>query len=318
MSLNTFTYRRIKCVILFVALFFITISPTHGQTTSEQIYNYLHQVSNQTGAPGISVAVALQGQIIFSGGVGYGELDNLAPATGATVHNIASISKTHAAVAVMLLVEQGKVNLDDPIQKYVPYFPKKKWQITVRHILTHSSGIRHYKRGEFGIQNYKEKIHYDSLSAAINIFKDDPLLFKPGDFWFYSSHASNLLQGIIETVSGISFEEFLRQNIWEPAGMLSTQFDLPDRIVFNRGKGYVRNQAGILVNPPYLDVSYKYAGGGIISTVNDLVRFGMALNNGTLLKPETLAKMCKVQIDPVTRFNPRGEPGIMLRHHGPY
>lgn len=170
MNLKIYTNLRTKCSIVFVALFFITISPAHGQTTSEQIYNYLHHVSNQTGAPGISVAVALQGQIIFSGGVGYGELDNLTPATGATVHNIASISKTHAAVAVMLLVEQGKVNLDDPIQKYVFYFPQKKWQITVRHILTHSSGIRHYKRGEFGIQNYKEKIHYDSLSAAINIF----------------------------------------------------------------------------------------------------------------------------------------------------
>lgn len=299
-------FKKTVLICLIVIVFAVSISL--GQVNEDQILDFMQRVRHETGAPGISVAIGLKGKIIFSGGVGYAELDNLTPATGRTVHNIASISKTHAAVAVMQLVEQGKVDLDAPIQKYVPYFLKKKWEITMRHILTHTSGIRHYRKDDFGEQRYREKIHYDSLKAGIEIFKDDTLLFKPGKFWFYSSYASNLMQGIIEEVTGIGFEEYLRKNVWQPAGMLSTQFDVPDRIVHNRGKGYVRNKQGLLVNIPYSDVSYKYAGGGIISCAEDLVRFDMALNHGKLLKAETLAKMYEVQVDPVMKFNPKGEP----------
>ena len=300
--------RSWKTVFPLVFCLLIAWSPAIGQTDYGQILDYMEKVRHETGAPGISVTVAHKGKIIFSGGVGHAELDNHIPATGKTVHNIASISKTHAAAAVMQLVEEGKVDLDVPIQTYVPYFPEKPWPITLRHILTHTSGIRHYRSDDFGPQRFKEKIHYDSLEAAIEIFKDDSLLFKPGEFYLYSSYASNLMQGVIETVTGIGFEEYLKKNVWEPAGMLSTAFDVPERIVHNRGKGYRRNRRGLLTNIQYADVSYKYAGGGIISTTEDLVRFGMALNNGTLLKPETLRLMYTVQVDPVMRFNPQGEP----------
>jgi len=297
-----------KTILPLLLCLLIGLSAAYGQSDYGQILDYMEKVRHETGAPGLSVAVALKGKIRFSGGVGFAELDNQIPSTGRTVHNIASISKTHAAVAIMQLVEQGKVDLDAPIQSYVPYFPRKRWPITVRHILTHTSGIRHYRNNDFGTQRVKEKIHYDSLQAAIEIFKDDTLLFKPGDYYLYSSYASNLMQGIIEGLTGMGFEEYLRKYVWEPAGMLSTAFDVPERIVHNRGKGYSRNKQGILTNIQYANVSYKYAGGGIISTSEDLVRFGIALNNGTLLKPETLRMMYTVQVDPVMRFNPRGEP----------
>ena len=298
---------RIAAVTTVFLLAFLTAT-AFAQMDAKQLADYLEQVRLETGAPGISVAVAQKGEIILSVGVGFAELENLTPASGETVHNIASISKTHAAVAIMQLVEQGKVKLDDEIQKYVPYFPKKRWAVTVRHILTHTSGIRHYKRGEFGEQRYKEKIHYDKFEDAVKIWKEDSLLFKPGEFWSYSSHASNLMHGMVETVTGMGFEEYMKKYVWEPAGMLNTAFDIPSRIVHNRGRGYRRNDRGVPENVPYADVSYKYAGGGILSTVEDLVRFGTALNNGTLLKPETLAKMYEVQVDPVMRFNPEGEP----------
>jgi serine beta-lactamase-like protein LACTB len=300
--------RNLKTTAWFLFIFIFYLSNAAGQITSQQILDYMQQIRNESGAPGISVAVAHKGEIVFNQGLGYAEMDNLTPATGSTVHNIASISKTMAAVAVMQLVEQGKVNLDAPIQTYVPYFPEKPWPITVRHILTHTSGIRHYRDGEFGEKEYREKIHYDSLEASIGFWKDDTLLFQPGQFWLYSSYASNLMQGIIETVTGMGFEEYLREHVWQPAGMLSTRFDVPERIVNNRGRGYIRNEKGLLINPPYVDVSYKYAGGGILSTAGDLVRFGMALNHGKLLKPKTSRMMYEVQVDPVMEFNPEGEP----------
>ena len=282
-------------------------SVAFAQPSSEMIHDYMQKVLHEFGAPGLSVAVGLNGHMVFSGGVGYAELDNRTPATARTVHNIASVSKTHAAVAIMQLVEQGKVNLDAEIQEYVPYFPKKRWPVTVRQIMTHTSGIRHYRRNDFGPQRWMEKVHYDSLEAGIKFFKDDTLLYQPGTTWLYSSYAINLLQGIVEDVTGIGFEAYLRKYVWEPAGMLSTQFDKPDRIIHNRGRGYVRNRRGLLVNIEYSDVSYKYAGGGILSTAEDLVRFGMALNDGTLLKPATMRAMVGVQVDPVMRYQESGE-----------
>ncbi|HKJ00970.1 MAG TPA: serine hydrolase domain-containing protein [Longimicrobiales bacterium] len=272
------------------------------------ILRYLEQVRNETGAPGISAAVGLGGEMVFSGGVGYAELDNRTPADGETVWNVGSVSKVLAAVAVMQLVERGKVSLDDHIQEYVPSYPEKRAPITLQQILTHTSGIRHYAAGEFGPYGLYEARHFEDINEAIEHFRDAPLLFEPGTLYWYSSHAFNLLQGVVETASGLKFEEYMRQFVWEPAGMASSSFDVPSRIVNRRGRGYVRDDRGILVNPPYVDPSYKYAGGGMLSTSEDLVRFGEAINDGTLLKPETVANMYAVHVDPVMEYNPRGAP----------
>ncbi len=272
------------------------------------ILRYLDQVRNETGAPGVTAAVGLKGELVFSGGAGYAELDNLTPADGGTVWNVGSVSKVLAAVAVMQLVESGKVSLDDHIQKYVPSYPEKRAPITLEEILTHTSGIRHYKEGEFGPYGLYEARHFDDIGEAIENFRDDPLLFEPGTLYFYSSHAFNLLQGVVEKASGLKFEEYMRRFVWEPAGMSSSSFDVPSRVVHKRGRGYVRDDRGVLVNTPYVDPSYKYAGGGMLSTVEDLVRFGQAINDGTLLKPETVATMYAVHVDPVLEFNPSGPP----------
>ena len=224
------------------------------------------------------------------------KLENLTPADGKTVHNVASVSKVMATVAVMQLVEKGLVGLDDAIQKYVPSFPKKRKPVTLRHILTHTSGIRHYKNGEFGPYGLREMRRFTDIEEAMQHFSEDPLLFEPGSYWMYSSHAFNLLQGVIEKASGLGFEEYMKRNVWEPAGMLASSFDVPERIVHKRGQGYVRNDEGILEHPRYADVSYKYAGGGMLTTVDDLVRLGIALNNGTLLEPETVKAMYTVQV----------------------
>ncbi len=305
MSYCLFAFQsKIKSIIkIFFIITFLFTSQVSAQNYKKGIEDYLQQVMNNEGIPGLSAAVAVDGEIIYSGGIGYAELDNLAPSTGTSVHNIASISKMHAVVALMQLFEQGKLNLDAEIQKYVPYFPKKRYPVTVRSILTHTSGIRHYEDGEFGEQEVYQKMHYNTLEEGIKIFKDDSLRFKPGEYWSYSSYAFNLTQGIIENISGMGFEEYLKIYVWQPAGLTNTQFDVPDRIVHKRGKGYRRTSDGQLRNIDYVDVSYKYAGGGIISTSEDLVKFAIALNNGTLLKPETVKLMYTVQYENILNFN---------------
>ncbi len=259
-------------------------------------------------APATSLAVAAKGQLVVSRGWGFAELDNAVPATGATVYNIGSISKVNTAVAVMQLVEDKKVSLDDAIQKYVQGFPDKGSPITIRNVMTHTSGIRHYREHDFPGGPYAENMMpYASIDDAIKVFKDDPLLFKPGEFYSYSSYAVNLLQGVVERASGLPFEDYMRRYVWLPAGMQSTQFDRPERIVAHRARGY-RVKDGKTTNEPYGDVSYKLASGGVISTVEDLVRLGTALNEGRLLKPQTAEAMYAVQIDPVMAFNAGGPP----------
>lgn len=282
---------------LIVLLFGSTAGPSLSQEVvqPQALLAYMEQVRNDNGLPGLSVAVAVDGEIVFSEGVGVAELEHRIPATGQTVHNSGSVSKVIATVGLMQLVEEGRVDLDASIQTYLPYFPEKDQVITLRQILTHTSGLRHYAAGEFGPHRLQEMIHFQSFEESTRRWRDDPLVYDPGTFWMYSSYAFNLLHGVVEAVTGMGFEEYLRKHVFEPAGMTGTQFDVPGRIVHMRGRGYVRED-GILIRPPYADVSYKYAGGGILASVEDLVRFGVALNAGRLMGPETVAEMYRVQL----------------------
>ncbi len=241
----------------------------------------------QIGAPGLSAAVARGDRIVWADGYGLADVENAVPARPETVYRIASISKPIAATAVLQLVAAGDVSLEDSIRDYVPSFPEKEaGTVTVRHILTHTSGIRHYKPGEI-----LNMVNFDSLDDAISIFKDDPLKFTPGEKFLYSSYAYNLLAGVVEKASGQPFGEYLGRHVWGPAGMRSTFLEEQGPIVSGRARGYVRNLRSYLQNAPYVDLSIKWAGGGMISTVQDLCRFDIALRRGDLLSEETLREM---------------------------
>ncbi len=116
-----------------------------AQVDAEQIRTYMEQVRNETGVPGMSVAIAIGNELVFSDGVGFAELDSKVLATGRTVHNVGSVSKVLAVIPIMQLVEQGNVDLDATIQTYLTYYPEKAHPITVRQILTHTSGISHHR-----------------------------------------------------------------------------------------------------------------------------------------------------------------------------
>ena len=288
------------------------VAPLAAQRPSyEGLLDYMEQIRNDNDLPGLSVAVAVDGEIVFSEGVGYAELDNRTPATGRTVHNVGSVSKVLAVVGLMQLVEQGKVDLDATLQTYMPWYPDRAHPITVRHILTHTSGIRHYNGVEFGPHDLLRLRHYDDFEEATELWRDDPLAYETGTGWMYSSHAHNLQHGIVEAASGMDYEEYLKRFVWEPAGMFATQFDVPSRVVQNRGRGYMRGESGRFVHPPPEDPSYKYAGGGIISNVEDLVRFGLAINDGRLLAPETVAEMHRSQLEPgIREIDPSSPDGL--------
>jgi serine beta-lactamase-like protein LACTB len=236
--------------------------------------------------PGLSIAVATGDDLRLTAAYGLADLENFVPAKPDTVFRLASLSKAITATAVMLLAERGLLDLDAPIQKYVPSFPEKPWPLTARQLLAHQAGIRHYAEGEMANPR-----HFASLTEALQLFKESPLLHEPGTKALYSSYGYNLLGCVIESASGMSFVEFVRQSILVPAGMTTTQADNHFEIIPNRAAGYFKDASGRLRNSPLSDTSSKVPAGGLCGTAADMGRFAAAFLSGSIVKPETVQKM---------------------------
>lgn len=290
---------RMPCLAL--ALTLIAWMPATGQTDAAlpadkitKIETAISSLMSRQSIPALSVAVVQNDQIRFQGGYGMADLENFVPAKALTAYRIASVSKSLTAVAAMQLAEKGKLDLDAPVQKYVPSFPAKNFPVTTRQLLAHLSGIRNYRQGEGERTN-----RYNSLTDALSIFKDDPLDFEPGTRFSYTTFGYTLLGAVIEGASGMTFADYLRDNIFKPAGMQRTQVDDLYAIIPNRARGYTPRVFaqfdGNYRNPILMDSSYKTPGGGLVSTAGDLARFAIAAQNGVLIKPETFAEMSKSQ-----------------------
>lgn len=236
--------------------------------------------------PGLSVAVVTRSELRFAAGFGQADLENAVPATAETVYRLASVSKPITAVAALQLAEQGKLDLDAPVQKYVPSFPQKPWPVTTRALLGHLAGIRHYAEGEF-----ESTRHYDRLADALPIFQDDPLVQEPGTKYLYSTYGYTLAGVVIEAAAGATFADHVRKSVFEPAGMAGARVDDVFEIIPRRARGYQKGPGGTLQNSGLADTSYKIPGGGLCATAPDLARFAIAVWNGTLLKPETRREM---------------------------
>lgn len=237
--------------------------------------------------PGLSLAVASNLRLAWSGGFGMADLENSVPARASTVYRIGSISKPITAVAVMQLAERGKLDLDAPIQKYVSSFPEKPWPITARALLAHLGGIRHYR-------DYEEVTstrHYSDMLEPLKLFASDPLLFEPGTKHAYSTYGYVLLGAAVEGASGMKFAEYLRQNVFQPAGMDRIRPDNVYEIIPNRARGYRKSRGDGLENCALADNSNKIPAGGLVSTADDLVRFALAVNQGVLLNKSTVEEM---------------------------
>jgi CubicO group peptidase (beta-lactamase class C family) len=234
--------------------------------------------------PGLSIAVSVDGEVVWSEGFGYANLEQGTPVTPETKFRIGSISKPLTAAALAQLYEQGKIDLDAPIQRYVPSFPEKqKGVVTTRLAAGHLAGIRHYR----GLEFLSSK-RYRSVTEALEIFANDTLQTPPGERYAYSSYGWNLLSAVVETASGERFLPYMREHVFRPLGMRRTVADYTDSIIPGRTGYYQRSQDSALVNAPYVDNSYKWAGGGFLSTPEDLLHFANAHMQPGFLQPETL------------------------------
>jgi len=237
--------------------------------------------------PAVSVAISRGDHIAWQRGFGMADLENFVPAKDTTVYRIASVSKPITAAAVMQLVEKGKIDLEAPIQQYVPVFPRKPYPIPIRSLLTHTSGIRHWKDDE----EFNGTRHCAELKESLTTFQDDPLLHAPGEKFTYSTFGYVLLGLAVEQASGMRFIDYLRQSVFGPAGMRETREDSVAEMIPNRARGYGRTETGEMRNARLVDTSCRLPGGGIVSTAPDLARFLIAMQSAVLLKPETVAQM---------------------------
>ena len=258
---------------------------------SERIEQVVTAEMARASIPGVSVAIARHGRVEWTEGFGMADLENLIPVTPETRIRLGSISKPITAIAVMQLVERGKIDLDAEVQRYLPSFPKKQWPVTIREVLGHQGGIRHYRADGSDSNNIK---HYTDAVAPLEIFANDPLLFEPGTKYSYSTYGFNLLGAIVETVSGMKFTDYVRENVFKPAGMDKIAQDDHFAIIPHRARGY-RLANGVLQNCTFEDTSNKVPGGGFISTASDLVKFVMAVNSGKLVKKESAKLMFTAQ-----------------------
>lgn len=259
--------------------------------------------------PGLSIAAAFRDRMIYSNTYGSADLEHGVPVKATTAFRTASVAKPLTATAVMDLVEAGAIDLDSPVRRYCAAWPEKHPSITLRQVLGHLAGIRHYtRRGESA-----GKTHYFSLGDALALFKDDPLLHEPGAKYLYTTYGYSLAGCAIEGASGKSYEAFMRDRVFARAGMTHTRLDRIYEVIPDRARGYqvltqpvfdslpaaVRGFAtvGAVYNADLHDTSMKVPGGGLVSTAEDLVRFGIALNSGALLKKTTVEQMWTGQKD---------------------
>lgn len=241
------------------------------------------------GAPSVVVSVVRGKDTLLLSGYGMADLENQTPATAKSVYRIGSVTKQFTAAAVMQLVEQGKVKLDDPIGKYLPSLPDPWEPVTVRQLLNHTSGIPSYTSlGPAWRSRWGEEMSTDTIVA---LSAGKPLDFPIGTKYAYNNSGYVILGMLIEKVTGRPWGEDLQERFAKPLGLSDTRNCLTESIIPNRGHGYEQKKEGGWVNSPFLAMSQPHAAGAMCSTAGDLVRWNQALHNGKVVSAESYRQM---------------------------
>jgi len=243
--------------------------------------------------PGVSLAIVRDGRTIKTQGYGFANIELKAPATKDTVYEIGSNTKQFTAAAIMILVDEGKVRLEDPVTKYFPEAPEAWRGITIRHLLTHSSGIQNHVAVPRWLNVFRTNLTFETTPTReerLKMFFKLPLEFQPGESWAYDNTGYYLLGIVIEKASGKSYWQFLDERIFKPLGMTATRSTDPQPIVPNRASGYEWKNDHF-ENRPVLLPAIGFSAGSLLSTVEDMGKWDVALYGEKLLKKSSLDQM---------------------------
>ena len=290
-----------------------TLLPSLDPKTPKMVDAYVEAEMAKRHIPGLSVAVVQNGKVILGKGYGLANVELAVPATADTVYQIGSITKQFTASAIMLLAREGSLSLDDPIGRHVPGTPDTWKDITIRHLLNHTSGIKSYTNIE---ENMKRARLDRSRNEIVDTIRNLPLEFQPGEKWAYNNTGYFLLGLIIENVSGKSYQEFLNERIFRPLEMDATLVNRQSAVVRNRATGYgwgkscsscgSRVAAGNcrvcdtplaadsqprMLNAEVTSMTWPFSAGAIVSTVGDLAKWDAALYSESILRDPELRAM---------------------------
>ena len=239
--------------------------------------------------PGLSLAVGLAGEVVWAEGFGWADIDARRPVTPQTLFRVGGVTKPMTATAVGLLHERGLLDLDAPVRNYVPSFPEKEWPITTRQLMGHVAGVRNPPFDEALLYM---RDHCESPLDGLELFADDPLLFPPGTRYRHSSYGWTLVGAVVEAAAGEPFLDFMQREVFDPSDMPDTALDDVLRPAARRTSFYwpfaARNTRNGVEDAADGDNSCLQGAGGLLSTPSDVVRFGLAILSGRLLRSETL------------------------------
>lgn len=292
MSLNL----GFRAPIGFIAALLLAVGTSSGVVAQDALWGgaLVSKIDSLAAAalaegPVASLAIAVKkgDDLLLARGYGYADVENDVRATAETVYRIGSITKQFTASSIMQLVEEGRIDLDHLMTEYLPDFPMQGHEVTIRHLLTHTSGIRSYT----GLASWRPKMTLDLTDAElVALFENEPFDFEPGAEYRYNNSAFYLLGMIIEKVSGHTYREYLSANIFQPVGLTGSSYCDERPIIRGRAEGYETSN-GELVNDAYLSMNQPGAAGALCSTVIDLLSWTSALRAGRVVTPESYARM---------------------------
>jgi CubicO group peptidase (beta-lactamase class C family) len=275
----------ILALTLSVVLSDVNVQAKNLQKDLDEYLTAAHDVWKYQGA----ALVAKDGKVLFEKSYGMANIELGVPNTPEMKFQIGSITKQFTATAIMQLAEKGLLSPDDPITKYLPDYPQETGDnVTIHHLLSHTSGIPSYT-GMPGVMD--NKALEVSVEDLMGIFKDEPLDFEPGEKYVYSNSNYVVLGAIIEKITGQTYEQYLQQNIFGPLGMKNSGYDHRDKIMINRAAGYSEDEDGELINAEFVHMSAPYAAGALYSTIGDMFIWDQALYGEKLLKRSSLERM---------------------------
>ncbi|NQU87783.1 MAG: beta-lactamase family protein [Mariniphaga sp.] len=280
--------RTIHFILIICAVFIISCQTVDPKVAEAE--KFIEQLKTESESLGWTATISIDNEIVLSKGFGLGNYEQQVPVyPDKTKFRIGSISKSLSAAALGILMEKKRIDLDQPVQVYAPYFPEKEYLITTRQVAGHIAGIRHYNGDEFLSLRF-----FKTVNEGLDIFKNDLLLFEPGTDYSYSSYGFNLVSAAIEGASRVEFLKYMKENVFDPLGMTETVPDYNDSLIVFRS-GFYSMENGKDINAPYVDNSYKWAGGGFLSTSEDLVKFGNAMLDNTLFSEEIKTELVTSQ-----------------------
>lgn len=284
----------INRLIAFVALWLVFVSsasaqnaaatsPLSAQQITAKVEEYMNAAVRVEGFNG-AILIARDGKPIINKGYGMANIEHAVPNTPQTVFRLGSITKQFTAMAIVMLQEQGKLNVNDPICKFLAECPAAWQPITVKNLLTHTAGLPNYT----GFPAFGKTAALPVTNADMfALLKDKPLDFAVGEKYAYSNSGYFLLGTIIERASGKTYADFLQEKIFTPLGMKQSGYDSAARVIKNRASGYAR-QGGEFVNAAYIDMSVPYAAGALYSTTEDMLVWDQALYTEKLVSRKSL------------------------------